>query len=171
MLEMMQNFVRDNPDHEALDEEVVIRIQTNEDNGDELHVGGLRSLVVDAGCTDTCALTLDADQEPAMETDSSTTILDEDQDVDGETDASASESKTSTDPEIFLEIIVRGGAEADKTALAHLIRRTLAVVGFSVKFTDSADDHIPNEIQTLRFASTVQQLTSAQHRIHIRTEA
>jgi hypothetical protein len=28
-------------------------------------VGGLRNINVDAGCTDTCVLVLDADQEPA----------------------------------------------------------------------------------------------------------
>src|SRR4029077_8020835 len=74
------------------------------------------------------------------------------------------------DPDIFLEIIVRGKSSADKSALAQLIRRTLAVVGFSVKLTDSEDVHVPNEVQTLRLATTVQQLTRAPHRIHIRTE-
>jgi hypothetical protein len=64
MLKMMQSFARDNPGHEALDEHVVVRVQTNEDNGDDLHVGGLRSIAVDAGCTETFALVLDADQEP-----------------------------------------------------------------------------------------------------------
>jgi hypothetical protein len=64
LFEMMQSFVRDNPDHEALDEHIVVRVQTDEANGDDLHVGGLRSAAVDAGCTDTWVLVLDADQEP-----------------------------------------------------------------------------------------------------------
>lgn len=64
LLTRLQDFFEENPDHEALDEHVIVRLQTNEDNGDELHVGGLRSITVDAGCTETFALTLDADQDP-----------------------------------------------------------------------------------------------------------
>ena len=64
LLTTLQDFAKHNPDHEALDEHVVVRLQTNEDNGDELHVGGLRIVTVDAGCTETFALTLDADQGP-----------------------------------------------------------------------------------------------------------
>ncbi len=48
LLETIQQFAAENPDHEALDR----------------HVGGLQSAVVDAGCTDEFALVLDADQEP-----------------------------------------------------------------------------------------------------------
>lgn len=67
---MLSKFVEDNPAHEALDEHVVVRIQTNEDNGEELHVGGLREITVDAGCNDTLTLVLDADQDPDEESDS-----------------------------------------------------------------------------------------------------
>lgn len=63
LLEMMQQFVVDHPDHEALDRHVVVRLQTNEEHGDDLHAGGLRSVSVDAGCSDEFALVLDADQE------------------------------------------------------------------------------------------------------------
>lgn len=65
LLDAMQAFARDNPDHEALDQHVVIRVQTDDEHGDgELHCGGLRTIAVDAGCTDTFSLVLDADQEP-----------------------------------------------------------------------------------------------------------
>jgi len=64
LLEKMQAFARKHPDHEALDEHVVLRVQTNEDSGGDLHPGGLRGATIDAGCTDTFALVLDADQEP-----------------------------------------------------------------------------------------------------------
>lgn len=60
----MLQFVAEHPDHEALDEEVVVRLMTSEENGDDLHCGGLRTAKVDAGCTDEFALVLDADQEP-----------------------------------------------------------------------------------------------------------
>jgi hypothetical protein len=69
LLEMLSEFAADNPDHEALDEHVVVRVQTNDDNGDDLHVGGLRKVTVDAGCTDTFTLVFDADQEPDEESD------------------------------------------------------------------------------------------------------
>lgn len=62
LLATLQDFAKHNPDHEALDRHVVIRLQTTEDNGDELHVGGLRIVTLEAGCTETFALTLDADQ-------------------------------------------------------------------------------------------------------------
>jgi hypothetical protein len=64
LLTMLQDFAQHNPNHQALDEHVVVRLQTNDENGDELHVGGLRIATVDAGCTETFALTLDADQDP-----------------------------------------------------------------------------------------------------------
>ena len=64
LLDRLLSFIKDHPDHEALDEHVVIRVQTSEINGDDLHAGGLRDITVDAGCTDTYALVLDADQEP-----------------------------------------------------------------------------------------------------------
>jgi hypothetical protein len=60
--ELLFKFIADHPDHEALDEPVVVRVQTRGDDED-LHVGGLREATVDAGCTDTLALVLDADQE------------------------------------------------------------------------------------------------------------
>ncbi len=63
LFEMMKKFMDDHPDHEALDRHVVVRLLSNEDNGDDLHVGGLRHVSVDAGCTDTFALVLDAGQE------------------------------------------------------------------------------------------------------------
>lgn len=64
LLEMIRQHADDHPDDEALDREVIVRLSTNEENGDDLHVGGLRSISIDAGCTDEPALTLDADQEP-----------------------------------------------------------------------------------------------------------
>jgi hypothetical protein len=65
LLASMTAFARDNPDHESLDREVVVRVGVpNGDDGEDVHVGGLRSAIVDAGCTDEPALTLDADQEP-----------------------------------------------------------------------------------------------------------
>jgi hypothetical protein len=64
LLEKLMAFARDNPDHEALDTQVLVRLQTNEDNGEDLHVGGLQTVSIDAGCTETFMLVLDADQEP-----------------------------------------------------------------------------------------------------------
>lgn len=64
LLEKLMTFARDNSDHEALDTQVVVRLQTNEDNGEDLHVGGLQTISIDAGCTETFVLVLDADQEP-----------------------------------------------------------------------------------------------------------
>jgi len=64
LLQSMQEFVAANPSHESLDHEVIVRIGVaNGDDDEDIHVGGLRSAVVDAGCTDKFALTLDADQE------------------------------------------------------------------------------------------------------------
>jgi len=63
LLTALQNFASSSPDHEALDEPVVVRLQTDE-NDDELHAGGLRAVTVCAGCTETFALVLDADQDP-----------------------------------------------------------------------------------------------------------
>jgi len=64
LLAALQDFTKHSPNHQALDEHVVVRLQTSDENGDELHVGGLRIVTVDAGCTETFALTLDADQDP-----------------------------------------------------------------------------------------------------------
>ncbi len=64
LLASMQEFVKDNPDHESLDRQVVIRLGTpSGDDDEDIHVGGLQSAIVDAGCTDEFVLTLDADQE------------------------------------------------------------------------------------------------------------
>lgn len=76
LLEMLSKFATANPGHEALDEHVVVRFQTGEDDGDDFHVGGLRSLAVDAGCTDTFALVLDADQEPDEESETAVALGD-----------------------------------------------------------------------------------------------
>jgi hypothetical protein len=67
LLERIRQHAAEHPNDEVLDREVIIRLQTNEDNGDDLHVGGLRSISIDAGCTDEPALTLEADQEPDVE--------------------------------------------------------------------------------------------------------
>jgi hypothetical protein len=65
LLDKMQQFAAKNPDHEALDQQVVVRVGVpNDDTDEDLHVGGLQSAVVDAGCTDEFALVLDADQDP-----------------------------------------------------------------------------------------------------------
>lgn len=61
LLETMQHFATDNPNHEVLDRQVIVRLNVEDD--DVLHVGGLQSVTVDAGCTDHFALVLDADQE------------------------------------------------------------------------------------------------------------
>ena len=63
LLAKLHYFVKNNPDHEAFDEHVVVRLQTSEDNGNDMHVGGLRDITIDAGCTETFALVLDADQD------------------------------------------------------------------------------------------------------------
>jgi hypothetical protein len=65
LLAAMQEFATANPDHEALDRQVVVRVGVpNGDDDEDLHVCGLQSAIVDAGCTDDFALVLDADQEP-----------------------------------------------------------------------------------------------------------
>jgi len=65
LLEALQQFAVENPDHEALDQQVVVRVGVpNGDDDEDIHVGGLQSAVVDAGCTDKFALVIDADQEP-----------------------------------------------------------------------------------------------------------
>lgn len=70
LLAQMQQFLTENPDHEALDRQVVLRVGVpNGDDDEDIHVGGLQSAVVDAGCTDEFALVLDADQEPEEEDD------------------------------------------------------------------------------------------------------
>jgi hypothetical protein len=70
LFDQLSTFVENHPDHEALDAVVVVRIQTNGEDED-LHVGELREITIDAGCTDTFALVLDADQtseQPFSET-------------------------------------------------------------------------------------------------------
>ena len=61
LLESMQQYAEKNPTGEALDKRVVMRVL---DHDDELHVGGLSSIEIDAGCGDFEALILDADQAP-----------------------------------------------------------------------------------------------------------
>lgn len=67
LAEMIAAFIAEHPDHEALDQDVVMRVQTNEANGDDLHCGALRSVSIDPGCTDTFMLVLDGDQEDDTE--------------------------------------------------------------------------------------------------------
>lgn len=69
LLQSLQKFVADHREHEALDQPVVLRV---EDGEDEVHVGGLRGLSVDAGCCDVAALVLDADRSPGRETNQGT---------------------------------------------------------------------------------------------------
>lgn len=57
LLDMLRQHAADYPDDEALDRQVIVRVVVE----DELHVGGLRSISIDSGCTDEPALTLDAD--------------------------------------------------------------------------------------------------------------
>lgn len=53
---------------DVLDREVIIRVGVANGHDDEdLHVGGLRSAVLDYGCTDEVALTLDGDQHEDSE--------------------------------------------------------------------------------------------------------
>jgi len=64
LLASMQEFVDTHPNHEALDRQVVVRVSVpGVGNEEYLHVGGLQSVAVDAGCTDEFALVLDADNE------------------------------------------------------------------------------------------------------------
>lgn len=60
LLAQLAKFEIDNPNHEALDREVVVRVEI--DDGDGLNVGSLKSVTVDAGCTEEHRLVLDADQ-------------------------------------------------------------------------------------------------------------
>jgi len=66
LLARLGQFEIDRPDHESLDRRVVVRIQTSEDQGDDLYVGGLTSCHVGIAGDDPAApaLVLDADQEP-----------------------------------------------------------------------------------------------------------
>lgn len=67
LLKTMQQFAAHNPGHEALDRQVVVRVgvpNDDDDDDEDLHIGGLQSAVIDAGCTDEFALVLDAAQEP-----------------------------------------------------------------------------------------------------------
>jgi hypothetical protein len=58
----MRALAKSDPD--ALDREVILRVGVpNGDDDEDIYVGGLRSAVVDSGCADEDALTLDADQE------------------------------------------------------------------------------------------------------------
>ena len=64
LIDLLQQFQRDHPDHEALDRQVVVRVSApSGDDDEDIYVGGLQSAVVDAGCADEYALVLDADQE------------------------------------------------------------------------------------------------------------
>lgn len=68
LFELLRQFDADHPDHEAFDQQVVVRLGVmNGDDDLDLYVGGLRSAVVDSGCTETFALVLDADDEPDAE--------------------------------------------------------------------------------------------------------
>ena len=64
LAQQISQHAKDHPDDDSLDHGVVVRLQTNEADGDDLHVGGLRSISIECGCTDTFRLVLDADQEP-----------------------------------------------------------------------------------------------------------
>lgn len=65
LLAVLQELAADPRTSEALDQQVILRVGArNGDDDEEIFVGGLQSAIVDAGCTDTFALTLDADQEP-----------------------------------------------------------------------------------------------------------
>ena len=59
LLEALQKHASDHPDAESLDQQVVVRVL---DHNEDLHVGGLDSLSIDAGCCEVEALVLDADQ-------------------------------------------------------------------------------------------------------------
>lgn len=64
LLDQLQKFVNVIPSNEALDRQVIVRLGVQDDDDDELHVGGLQSVTIDCGCTDEYALVLDADQDP-----------------------------------------------------------------------------------------------------------
>ena len=64
LLTYLTEFARDNPGHEALDRQIVVRLGVaNGDDDEDVHAGGLQSAVVDAGCTEEFTLVLDADQD------------------------------------------------------------------------------------------------------------
>jgi hypothetical protein len=63
LLAEMSSFAADNPAHESLDRQVVVRFGVVDDDDDDEHVGGLQSMAIDSGCTDSFALVLDADQD------------------------------------------------------------------------------------------------------------
>jgi hypothetical protein len=68
LLRQLQEFVVGCPNHEALDRQVVVRVGVpNGDDDEDIHVGGLQSAVIDAGCTDDHVLVLDADQDADQE--------------------------------------------------------------------------------------------------------
>lgn len=69
LLAEMASFAGENPNHESLDRQVVVRFGVADDDDDEVHVGGLQSMMIDAGCTDSFALVLDADQDGEDEDD------------------------------------------------------------------------------------------------------
>lgn len=56
----LSSFILEHPDHEAVDLPVIVRV--DDGDGIHLHVGDLSSASVDAGCSDTEQLVLDADQ-------------------------------------------------------------------------------------------------------------
>lgn len=65
LLAVLQELAADPRTSEALDQQVILRVGVpNGDDDEDIHVGGLQSAIVDAGCADTFTLTLDADQEP-----------------------------------------------------------------------------------------------------------
>lgn len=62
LMKVMQDFATQNPDSDALDRQVVVRVGVASGEDDEdVYVGGLQSAVVDAGHTEDLALTLDGD--------------------------------------------------------------------------------------------------------------
>lgn len=61
--EFMLAFVAANPGDAALDRQVIVRVGVPDDDDDEIHMGGLQSAAIDAGCTEEFVLLLDADQE------------------------------------------------------------------------------------------------------------
>lgn len=70
LLAVLQELAADPRVSQSLDREVILRVGVpNGDDDEDIHVGGLRSAIVDAGCADEFALTLDADQEPGGEDD------------------------------------------------------------------------------------------------------
>lgn len=61
---VLNSFMADNPGHESLDRQVVVRVGVNNGPDDEdIYVGGLQSAVVDSGFE----LVIDADQESVPE--------------------------------------------------------------------------------------------------------